>query len=78
MYKVTNTSSKPVFVEGVCLGASESTEISVITENLRYIARKGIIMISSEKSETSNTVTVLTEEGTETKKKRKSSKTLNE
>lgn len=78
MYKVTNTLRRPVFVEGVRLMEGESTSIEKISDGLKHLQSKGIVYIE-EVIEKPKETQVLTEEGTsEIKRKRRSSKILNE
>jgi|GEM_PF-3038690 len=89
MYKVKNIFKKPVFVEGVRLGNHESTKVENITEgieNLKKLRMVEITKVNESVNESKSvdidvqkTTEVLTEEGSsEIKKRKKSSKALNE
>lgn len=78
MYKVINTSRRPVFVEGVCLQTGESTSVENVSDIIRSLGDKRVVSI--EKYEDTKETKILTEEGTGTQqtRKRRSSKLLNE
>lgn len=75
MYEIRNISKRPVFVEGVCLNHNESTEVNEVTSKIENLHRLNLIRINSVEDKTTE---VLTEEGYDNKRKRRSSKTLNE